>query len=96
MRFETMLFLWKTSDKSEISDEKWSKLIRENPTFTMLAANTAGRKDYQSWVEQHKTWCFLCLDVKDHVENKEDIEASTLIVGTLGEMKGAVKCSSIL
>ena len=95
-KLTTMLFWWKNSDKSEISDEKWSKLIRENPTFSMLAANTGGRRDYQSWVEQHETWCFLWLDVKDHVKKKDELDASTLIVGTLGEMKGAVKCSAIL
>ena len=93
-KLATMILWWKNSDKSEISDEKWSKLIRQNPTFSMLAANTGGRKDYQSWVEQHETWCFLCLDVKDHVKKKD--ERFTLIVGTLGEMKGAVKCSAIL
>jgi len=92
-KLATMLFWWKNSDKSEISDEKWSKLIRENPTFSMLVANTGGRKDYQSWVEQHETWCF---NVKDHVKKKDEMDASTLIVGTLGEMKGAVKCSAIL
>ena len=92
-KLATMLFWWKNSDKSEISDEKWSKLICENPTFSMLVANTAGRKDYRSWVEQHTTWCF---NVKDHVKKKDEMDASTLIVGTLGEMKGAVKCSAIL
>ena len=92
-KLATMLFWWKNSDKSEISDEKWSKLICENPTFSMLVANTAGRKDYRSWVEQHSTWCF---NLNDHVKKKDEMEASTLIVGTLGEMKGAVKCSAIL
>ena len=95
-----MLFLWKNSNQSEISDEKWSKLIRENPNFYMLVEKTSEKKDYQSWVEQHKKWFFrsFCAKpfVKWRVNDKTAIAISTLIVGTCGEMKGAVKCSPIL
>ena len=36
-KLATMLVLWKNSNNSEISDVKWSKLIRENPNFYILA-----------------------------------------------------------
>jgi hypothetical protein len=99
-KLATMLVLWRNSNQSEISDEKWSKLIRENPNFYMLAEKTSEKKDYQSWVEQHKKWFFrsFCAKpfVKWRVNDKTAIATSTLIVGTCGEMKGAVKCSPIL
>ena len=99
-KLATMLVLWKNSNQSEISDEKWSKLIRDNPNFYMLAEKTSEKKDYQSWVEQHKKWFFrsFCAKpfVKWRVNDKTAIATSTLIVGTRGEMKGAVKCSPIL
>ena len=99
-KLATMLLLWKNSNQNEISDEKWSKLIRENPNFNMLAKKTSEKKDYQSWVEQHKTWFFrsFCAKpfVKWRINDKTAIATSTLIVGTRGQMKGAVKCSPIL
>ena len=36
-KLATMLLWWKNSNQSEISDEKWSKLICENPNFYILA-----------------------------------------------------------
>ena len=99
-KLATMLVLWKNSNQSEISDEKWSKLIRDNPNFYMLAEKTSEDIDYQSWVKQHQTWFFrsFCAKpfVKWRVNDKTAIATSTLIVGTRGEMKGAVKCSPIL
>ena len=66
----------------------------------MLAEKTSEKKDYQSWVEHQKTWFFrsFCAKpfVKWRVNDKTAIATSTLIVGTRGEMKGALKCSPIL
>ena len=71
----------------ELNDKEWSNLIRKHPNFAMVATITAGREDYQSWLKQHKSWCF-------HVRTSFDNDFS-LIVGKLGEIKGATKCYPI-
>ena len=52
----------------------------------MVASNTAGREDYQSWLKQHSSWC-LCTTMSEN--------DFSLIVGKLGEIKGATKCYPI-
>ena len=94
-KLATLIFLWKNSDESEISDEQWSKLIRGHPGFAQLMANIACRKDYKEWGRQHRTW-FLALEQTDNNQNPTIGSDSAIIVGPFGEMKGAVKCSSIL
>ena len=34
-------------------EEFWASLINKNPDFAMMAAKTT-RRDYHSWLEQHK------------------------------------------
>ena len=89
-----LIFLWKNSDKSKISNEQWSKLIRDHPSFAQLMANIACRKDYEEWGRQHRSW-FLALEQIGYNPTTASSD-SAMIVGPLGEMKGAVKCSSIL
>ena len=43
-------------DASGLSDREWSTLIRKNPNFALVAANSAAREDYQSWIKQHRFW----------------------------------------
>ena len=74
---------------SGISDHQWSTLIRENPNFALVAANCAGREDYQSWLKQHSFWS---LTAEPCAERKERNDFA-LIVGSLGRMKGATECS---
>ena len=38
-------------DGSGFSDREWSTLIRKYPNFALVAANTAAREDYQSWLQ---------------------------------------------
>jgi hypothetical protein len=91
------MYLWKKSNESDISDEQWSKLIREYPSFAQRMANVSCRKDYQEWGRQHRSW-FLSLEKFGENPDTPIIKTtdSAIIVGPLGEMKGAVKCSSIL
>ena len=53
----------------------------------MIVANTAGREDYQSWLKQHRSWCFY--------STTSSVNDFSLIVGKLGEIKGAAKCYPI-
>ena len=71
----------------EGSTEKiWSSLLTKNPDFAVLAAKTT-KNDYQSWVEQHKSWSLCsCTDKKDKPNGL------VFIVGQHGEMKGSVQC----
>ena len=39
-------------DEPEL-EEFWASLINKNPDFAMMAAKTT-RRDYHSWLEQHK------------------------------------------
>ena len=52
----------------------------------MVASNTAGREDYQAWLKQHSSWCLYS------ITSENDF---SLIVGKLGEIKGATKCHPI-
>ena len=71
----------------EISDDQMTNLIRKNPNFAMSAMISFRRTDYTSWVKQHRSWGFF----KDRTEKMD----FALIVGMLGEMKGATKCYPI-
>ena len=84
-----MIFLLRGTLKEdcEFSDNQWSNLVRKNPNFAMIAANTAGREDYQSWLKQHRSWCFYA--------KLTSLNDFALIVGKLGEIKGATKCHPI-
>ena len=52
----------------------------------MVASNTAGREDYQAWLKQHSSWCLHSAIFENDF---------SLIVGKLGEIKGATKCHPI-
>ena len=91
-----LISIWKNSTRSRISDDQWSKLVRDYPNFAQRIANVTYRKDYAEWGSQHKSW-FLALEQTDSKLVTATIGSdSAIIVGPLGEMKGAVKCSSIL
>ena len=88
-KLATMLFLNKSKIKDwcELDDKEWSNLIRKHPNFALVATITAEREDYQSWLKQHRSWC---LNVPTLPGNDFSI-----IVGKLGEIKGATKCYPI-
>ena len=67
----------------KIQDDQWSRLIIEHPNFAKTFANITGRMDYQLWAKQHWHW-------KISYANE-----SAFIVGPMGEIQEAVKCSSI-
>ena len=46
------------SNEESDMEEVWSSLINKNPDFAMLAAKTT-RKDFHSWLDQHKSWTFV-------------------------------------
>ena len=54
----------------------------------MIGGITVGRTDYQSWVQQHISWSLTC----EILVGRNDF---AVLVGPIGEMKGAVKCSLI-
>ena len=76
---------WK--DWCELNDKEWTNLIRKHPNFAMVATITAGREDYQSWLKQHSS-CSLNATIMPGND-------FSLIVGKLGEIKGATKCYPI-
>ena len=90
-KITAMIFKWRSTEKDNNSsdDEQWSSLIRRNPNFAMLGGITVGRNDYQSWVRQHISWC---LSFDQTIKGRNDF---SVLVGSIGEMKGAVKCSPI-
>ena len=75
-------------DSNCIDNKQWSSLIQKNPNFAMLGGLTIGRTDYQSWVKQHISWSLAC-------ELSTETNDFAILVGPIGEMKGAVKCSLI-
>ena len=87
----SMIYEWRRTEngKNSIDDKQWSSLIQEIPNFVMVAGKIAGRNDYQSWAQQHMSWCLSC-DVKFKGRNN-----FAVLVGPIGEMKGAVNCSLI-
>ena len=65
-------------------------IISQYSDFAILAAKTSARKDYRSWIFQHKSWNFSS-SVQDDGNISENHIA--LIVGRFGEDKGAVQCA---
>ena len=60
------------------------------------------RKDYKEWIFQHESWCFDTKQKKEKEANAANRNESdeddsdnriAIIVGTFGEMKGAVQCA---
>ena len=92
-KFTTMLYKWRNTEKgaSSLDDKQWSSIIRKNPSFTMLGGITVGRNDFQSWAQQHMSWYFGS-DIEMTNKGRNDF---AVVVGPIGEMKGAVKCSPI-
>ena len=88
-KLATMLFLNRSKwiDWCELNDKEWSNLVRKHPNFAMVVTITAGRKDYQSWIIEHKSWCLNA--------TLWPVNDLSLIVGKLGEIQGATKCSPI-
>ena len=98
----TLFFLWKSSSshvREIVNDAQWSKLVLENPEFAKWCLNAFGRKDYNSWAKQHKHFFMdfggLNFDLKRDENFESNFDNSCLIVGPLGDIEGAVECSSI-
>ena len=89
-KFITMIYEWRRTEKgcNGLDNTQWSSLIRKNPNFAMLSGLTSGRTDYQSWVKQHISWSLGCT----MSPGGNDF---AVLVGPIGEMKGAVKCTLI-
>ena len=89
-KFATMIYKWRITEKGSncLDDSKWSSLIHENPSFAMLGGIIFGRNDYQDCFQQHRSWC---LSRKTLMERND----FAVLVGSIGEIKGAVKCSPI-
>ena len=89
-KFTAMIYKWKSTEKGSnfLDDFKWSSLIRENPNFAMLGGIIIGRNDYQKWFQQHNSWC-----LRRHWSTERNDFA--VLVGPIGEIKGAVKCSLV-
>ena len=87
-KFTSMIYEWRRTKEGShnLDNKQWSSLIWENPNFAMLGGLTVGRSDYQNWVKQHISWILTC----EMSTRKNDF---AVLVGTIGEMKGAVKCS---
>ena len=87
-KFTSMIYEWRRTEKGSnaLDNKQWSSLIRKCPDFAMLAGITVGRTDYQNWVQQHRSWCLGC-------GKKEERNDMVVLVGPIGEMKGAVKCT---
>ena len=84
-KWTVMIYKWRCTEKGSncLGDNKWSSLIRKNPNFATLGGIIFGRNDYQDWFQQHRSWC---------LDGKNDF---AVLVGPIGEIKGAVKCSPI-
>ena len=85
-----MIYEWRRTEKDSncIDNKQWSSLIRKCPNFAMQAGITLGRTDYQSWVKQHISWSL-------GAEMSPGRNDFAILVGPIGEMKGAVKCTLI-
>ena len=89
-KFTAMIYNWRSTENGRncLDDLKWSSLIHKNPDFAMLGGNIVGRYDYQNWFQQHRSWC---LSRKTLMERND----FAVLVGSIGEIKGAVKCYPI-
>ena len=84
-KLTVMIYKWRSTEKGSscLDDNKWSSLIRKNSNFATLGGIIFGRNDYQDWFQQHRSWC---------LHGKNDF---AVLVGPIGEIKGAVKCFPI-
>ena len=64
-------------------------IISQYSDFVILAAKTSARKDYRTWIFQHKSWNFSSSPQEDGNIMENHI---AIIVGRFGENKGAVQC----
>ena len=87
----TMIYKWRSTEKGRntLDDNQWSNMIQKSLSFATLGGFIVGRNDYQDWVQQHISWCLCCEIVRNKRNN------FVVLVGPVGEMKGAVKCSPI-
>ena len=90
-KLTTMFFKWRSTEKGSncLDDNKWSSLIRKNPDFAMLGGIIFGRSDYQNWFQQHRSWWLSGEQISSTGTGRNDF---ALLVGPIGEIKGAVKC----
>ena len=86
-KLSAAIFLWKQGQHE--FDELYSDIVSQYSDFAILAAKTSARKDYRSWIFQHKSWNFSS-SVQDDGNISENHIA--IIVGRFGENKGAVQC----
>ena len=80
-------------------EDFWSDLISKNPDFASLAAKTT-RKDYYSWLDQHRSWGFMPYVHQESrgyatAQKREKPNDLVFIVGPQGEMEGAVQCAKV-
>ena len=83
-KLSAAIFLWKQSQHE--FDELYSDIIGQCPDFAILAAKTSARKDYRSWIFQHKSWSFSSSHVTENGNINENSIA--IFVGRFGENKG--------
>ena len=57
----------KNKDKCDITDEQWSTLVKSYPEFAALSTLALGRKDYQTWMQQHDNWALSYINLLDHM-----------------------------
>ena len=85
-------------EPEKFDDKLWSSLISKHPDFATLAAKTATRQDYCNWINQHESWAswsfesYQSKSLKNINEKGVQTNGIAIIVGTFGEMKGAVQC----
>ena len=89
-KLSAAIFLWKQGQHE--FDELYSDIVSQYSDFAILAAKTSARKDYRSWIFQHKSWNFSS-SVQDDGNISENHIA--IIVGRFGENKGAVQCANM-
>ena len=89
-KWAVTIFQWILNERSGDYENLWSSLLYDFPNFATLAANLAVKKGYQDWVHQHETWSFNTLGCK--TTDGAMGNSIAIIVGTFGEMKGAVQC----
>ena len=90
---------WQNTSVGNNLEVFWSDLIIKNPDFVSLAAKTT-RKDYYSWLDQHRSWGFMPYDHQEFksystARKREKSNDLVFIVGPQGEMDGAVQCAKV-
>ena len=90
---------WQNTNGQHNLEDFWSDLISKNPDFVSLAAKTT-RKDYYSWLDQHRSWGFMPYVHQESrgyatAQKREKPNDLVFIVGPQGEMEGAVQCAKV-